>query len=104
MFGNRNDSSADSDSINNSFCNFKEVRMNNYWENNSYCIPYPQLPVCSLISDCLVLINSLEKQVITCSHLLHPTALLSLSCLNFYTFTSSLFVKHVMCCANVGGV
>lgn len=30
MFGNRNDSSADLDSISNSFCNFKEERMNNY--------------------------------------------------------------------------
>lgn len=32
MFGNRNDSSADSDAINNSFCNFKEERMNNNWK------------------------------------------------------------------------
>lgn len=32
MFGNRNDSSADLDSISNSFSNFKEERMNNYWK------------------------------------------------------------------------
>lgn len=51
-----------------------------------------------------------KKQVITCSQLLHPTALLTLSLLHLYTlflvlcfcvYLPTQFVKHVMCCTYV---
>lgn len=52
MFGNRNDSSADSDFINNSFCNFKEERINNYWKTIHIAFTtLSYIHVCSQISD-----------------------------------------------------